>query len=98
MTSWIGDTKALIKEKADSGDEIAKIAYDIIYRNSEQGKFEIHTLEILQYYKENGILPMKKSVDKEFSDGGSMCNWVFNKRKKYMSKWRTCQQLQSLQN
>ena len=82
MTSWIGDTKALIKEKADSGDEIAKIAYDIIYRNSEQGKFEIHTLEILQYYKENGILPMKKSVDKEFSDGGSMCNWVFNERKK----------------
>lgn len=79
---WINEAKKIIQRRAEDGDKISKIAYDIIYKNSGQGKFEIHTLEILQYYKENGVLPMKKSIDKEFSDGGSMFNWLGNKTKK----------------
>lgn len=82
IISWANDSKKMIQERAESGDELSRIAYEIIYRNSDQGKFEIHTAEILKYYQEYGFLPLTKSLDREFSDGGSMFNWIHNKTKK----------------
>ena len=88
IISWINDNKKNIQEKAEMGDELSKIAYDIIYRNSEQGKFEIHTAELIKHYQEYGILPTKLK-DATFEDSGSMYNFICNKAKKIYEQRET---------
>ena len=85
MFSWMKDNMDSIMQKGQDGDELSKIAYELIYRSTDKGRFEIKCTELLKYLSENKTFPTKE--DGKFSDGSSMFHFINNKAKRiYESK------------
>lgn len=80
MFSWMNDNKDAINEKGQLGDELSKTAYELIYRNSDAGRFELKCSELLQYYSQASTLPTRE--EGKFSDGSSMYHFISNMAKK----------------
>ena len=96
MFSWMNDNKEIIKEEGEFGDELSKLAYDLIYRNSDQGRFEIKCAELLQFIIQTQSLPTKE--DGKFSDNTSMFHFVNNMAKRIYENKDTNQIVGQLAN
>lgn len=85
MFSWMKDNMGSVQQKGQDGDELSKIAYELIYRSTDKGRFEIKCSELLKYLSEGKSFPTRE--DGKFSDGSSMYHFINNKVKKiYESK------------
>ena len=80
MFSWMKDNMDSIMQKGQDGDELSKIAYELIYRSTDKGRFELKCSELLKYCSETKSLPTRE--DGKFSDGSSMFHFVNNMPKR----------------
>ena len=85
LFSWMKDNMDSIMQKGQDGDELSKIAYELIYKSSDKGRFEIKCTELLTYLSETKSLPTRE--EGKFSDGSSMFYFINNMSKRiYESK------------
>lgn len=85
MFSWMKDNMDSIMQKGQDGDELSKIAYELIYRSTDKGRFELKCSELLKYCSQSESLPTKEYG--KFSDGSSMFHFIRNMAKRiYESK------------